>query len=205
VCTSRIYGLGSPERPLLALEHSVCSGPALPLPRNGCDALTMREADRRVEERLSILDRPRSDQDSPSHPRDEHSDRPPFFEPTTVRLAINEAGRRIFVARGAASEHADDICVLVDGPSGGGGSRHPRSALRATGVTISWEISSSEPGVVVYGAVADHVSAVSVDGVDAIVRNNAYLAVVASAAESIVVTTPDGERRVDITSPRPPH
>ena len=73
-----------------------------------------------------------------------------------------------------------------------------RAVLRTNGATIQTQSSSREPGVVVCGAVSDHVSAVRVDGVEAILRNNAYLAVVSSAPESIVVRTPDGERGMDV-------
>ncbi len=126
---------------------------------------------------------------------------PPFFDPGTVRLAINENGRRIYVAQGAP-EHADDVCVFLETTFGGAGSFHPRSVLRK-GATVMTSSSSQEPGVVVCGVVPDHVSAVSVDGVEAILRSNAYLAVVSSHPESIAVTTPDGERRVDVPNLRP--
>ncbi len=139
-----------------------------------------------------------------SRPHTVSADRPPFFDAETVRLAINENGRQIYLAQGAP-EHADDVCVFVEGPNGGAGSFHPRSVLRTKGATIQTSSSSLEAGVVVCGAVSDRVSAVSVDGVEAILRNNAYLAVVSSHPASIVVTTPDGERRVDAPNRRPRH
>lgn len=128
-------------------------------------------------------------------------DRPPFLDPSTVRLALNERGIRIYVALDA--NQPDGICVFIEAPSWAGSSGHPRSVLRTYGATISTHHSSHQPGVVVCGVVPDLVSAVVVDGVEATLRNNAYLAVLSSYPESIVVRTPDGERRVNVGAKGP--
>ena len=157
----------------------------------------MREADRPVEERLSVLDRPRSDQDSISCPSALSREGLPFVDPSTVRLALDDKERRIYVAPDSRAD-ADTVYVLLEGPLGGGAAGHPRSVLRTHGATIMMQSSSHEQGFVVCGLVPDHVSTVTVAGVEAILKNNAYLAAVSSRPESIVLMTPTGERRVNV-------
>lgn len=170
---------------------------ALRSTRYGCDDLTVREAERPVEERLSVLDRPRSDHDSMFRPSALSRNCLPFVDPSTLRLALDDKERQIYVAPDSRAD-ADTVYVFLEGPGGGGAAGHPRSVLRTNGATIMMQGSSREQGLVVCGVVPDHVSAVTVGGVEAILTNNAYLADVSSRPESIELMTATGKRRVNV-------
>jgi hypothetical protein len=85
----------------------------------------MREADRPISERVSVLDRPRRDGDLPSL-RGLLDDR---VDPSSVRLALVDDDRRVYIGRGAD----DELSVLFVDGQGGGACTGPRSSLTEAG------------------------------------------------------------------------
>jgi hypothetical protein len=118
-----------------------------------------------------------------------------MFELTTVRLAIDDGQHRLYLAAGI---DPDNFTVILHEPMGGGGSGHPRWVLSAKGASLMSSGSVGDGERIVCGAVSDQVEHVRVNGADALLRNNAYLAVISSPLESIEVTTPDGMRSLEL-------
>ena len=156
----------------------------------------MREADRPVSERVSVLDRRPRDGDLPifSGPLDDRVD------PSSVRLALVDDDRRVYIGRGAD----DELSVLFVDVQGGGACTGPRSSLIESGAIVQWTSGSggangrpSKSRFVVTGIVADIVIAVRVGDVPATLRNNAFAAVMPrGAADVVTVSTSDGERQL---------
>jgi hypothetical protein len=153
----------------------------------------MTEGDRPIEERVSVLDRPASDGDSP--PEVSASDFP-GVEFSSFRLALVDDDRRVYIARGGGEE----LIVLFLDAEGGSGSEGRRSTLAERGAIVTW---TSVPGdrFIAAGIVADPVTAVRVGEISAALGDNAFAAVMpVGASDGLIVSTPDGERQV----PRPP-
>jgi hypothetical protein len=153
----------------------------------------MTEADQPIGERVSVLDRPATDGDSPP---EVSALMLPDVEFSSFRLALVDDDRRVFIARSGE----DGLFVLLLDAGGGGGSGGSRSTMAERGAIVMW---NSIPGnrFVVTGIVADPVTAVRVGETPAALGDNAFAAVVPlGASDVLIVTTPDGERQV----PRPP-
>ena len=159
----------------------------------------MREADRPLAERVSVLDRPVSDGDLPpivSRLLDDRVDR------SSVRLALVDDDRRVFIGRGAD----DELSVLFIDPQGGGACTGHRSTLTEDGAIVQWTSGwggangrPSKSRFVVTGVVADLVTAVRVGDFRATLQNNAFAVVMPrGASDAVIVSTPDGERQVPI-------
>jgi hypothetical protein len=152
----------------------------------------MTEADRPIGERISVLDRPPTDGDSPP---EVSASTLPGVEFSSFRLALVDDDRRVYIAR----RSDDGLFVLFLNAEGGNGSEGRRSTLAERGAIVMW---SSVPGdrFVAAGIVADPVTAVRVGEIPAALRDNALTAVIPlGASDVLVVSTPDGERQV----PRP--
>jgi hypothetical protein len=153
----------------------------------------MTEADRPIEQRVSVLDRPATDGDSPS---EVSASMLPGVEFSSFRLALVDDDRRVFIAR----RGDDDLFVLFLDAEGGSGSEGRRSTLSERGAIVMW---NSVPGdrFIAAGIVADPITAVRVGEIPAALLDNAFAAVVPpGASDELIVSTPDGERHV----PRPP-
>lgn len=155
----------------------------------------MREADRPVEERLSVLDRPYTDADAlPDHIVAAPGRAvPEGVDKATIRLALVVEDRRLYVGRAVG----DDIFQFFFDSQGGGIWGGPRSVLVSHGAAVGW--SSNQHRNVVHGIVPDTVTSVRVGTVEATVANNAFIADVRAGEGPVVLTMPSGERVV----PRP--
>jgi hypothetical protein len=154
---------------------------------------TMTEADRPIEQRVSVLDRQETDGDSPP---EVSASMLPGVEFSSFRLALIADDRRVYIAR----RGDDDLFVLFHDADGGSGSEGHRSTLATDGAIVTW---ASVPGdrFIAAGIVADSVTAVRVGAIPAALRDNAFVAVMPlGASDELTVSTPDGERQV----PRPP-
>ena len=149
----------------------------------------VRERERPLEQRVSVLDRAPMESDAAPEPMLTGPMRQEV-DVASVRLALTFDGCRIYVGLGT---RYDSLFLAVDGPNGGGSSVGPRSTL----VTDGARVQGGEGRTI--GIVTDPVIAVRVGGVEAVLANNVFIAN-ASLYEAIVVTTPEGER----TLPRPP-
>jgi len=157
------------------------------------------EAERPLHERLSIFDRPQVEGDVPPDPEPsvrrwvEAAD-----DPSAIRLGLEDAQTRIYLV----SRNDDQISRLLRVPDGGSASTGPRS-FDAYGAMLSMSQVSHE--WLVYGVVPDHVRGLRVDGRDAVLANNTFLARVPRHPKQMVLTLTDGERTVAIPpSPRLP-
>ena len=149
--------------------------------------MRVREIDRPIAERVSILDRAADIEDRvdvKSMPFHSAS-----VELETLRLALRIDDREVLVGRGD-----DDVLALgVMTRSGGGGCLSLRWVLRERGAIVI--TNSNADGILVIGLVADNVSAVRVGAVPAMLANNAFLAEIGPDDSPVaVVTTPDGDR-----------
>lgn len=154
----------------------------------------MRESDRPIELRVSVLDRPRAETDAlPAHFGQLGGDR---LDASSVRLALAVGDCRMYIGRGATE---DELFQIFQEPFGGTGSAGLRSTLASHGALPAWG-SGGDGRCLAHGIVADSVIAVRVDGVDAVVENNAFIAEVPSPGGEVILTTADGEREF----PRPP-
>ena len=120
-----------------------------------------------------------------------------FVDPTLVRLAIDDGTYRVYLSAGDDSE-PDAFSIHLQEPTGGSGAGHPRWVLRTHGVSVMTTGRGGDPDRVVCGAASDLVERVTVNRADALLRNNAYLAVISESLESIEITTPDGTRLVPV-------
>jgi hypothetical protein len=158
-----------------------------------CKNQTVAEADRPTEQRVSVLDRPATDGDSPP---EVSASMPGDVEFSSFRLALVDDDRRVYVAR----RGEDGLFVLLLAADGDRGSDGRRSTLAERGAIVMWN-SVPRNRFVVAGVVADPVTAARVGEVPAALGDNAFAAVVPlRASDVITVTTPDGVRLV----PRPP-
>ena len=153
----------------------------------------MTEADRPIEQRVSVLDRPETDGDSPPEVAALIL---PGVDFTSSRLALVDHDRRVYIAR----RGDDELFVLLLDAEGGSGSVGDRSTLAHDGAIVMW---ASVPGdrFMAAGIVADLVTAVRVGEIPAALRDNAFaVGVPLGASDELIVNTPGGERQV----PRPP-
>lgn len=157
----------------------------------------MREADRPISERVSVLDRPPRDGDLPIFAGllDDRVD------PSSVRLALVDHDRRVYIGTGAD----DELSVLFLDTQGGGACTGPRSSLTESGaivqLTSGWGGATGRPSgsrFVATGIVADSVIAVRVGDVPATLQNNAFAAVMPLGTDVVTVSTSDGERQLPL-------
>jgi hypothetical protein len=155
--------------------------------------MAMTEADRPAGERVSVLDRPVADRDSPP---EVSASMLGDVEFSSFRLALVDDDRRVYIAR----RGEDGLFVLLLDTQGGAGSVGRRSTLAEHDAIVMWS-SIPENRFAVAGIVADPVTAVRVGEIPAALRDNAFAAVMPlGASDELIVSTPDGERQV----PRPP-
>lgn len=159
------------------------------------DSGAVTEAERPLHERLSIFDRPQVEGDVPPDPEPsvrrwvEAAD-----DPSAIRLGLEDAQTRIYLV----SRNDGQISRLLRVPDGGSASTGPR-AFDAYGAMLSMSQVSHE--WLVYGVVPDHVRGVRVDGRDAVLANNTFLARVPRHPKQMVLTLTGGERTVAIPPP----
>jgi hypothetical protein len=155
----------------------------------------VREADRPIELRVSVLDRPRADTDALPEPMAQHmlGNR---LDEESVRLGLVVGECNMYVARG---EDEEEIFQFLRHSTGGGSAGGNRSTFATHGALVCWN-SGGDGRCIAYGVVPDSVIAVRVDGVEAVLANNAYVAAVPSPGGEVVLVTADGEREF----PRPP-
>lgn len=154
----------------------------------------MRESERPLNERLSILDRPRADADVLARPLPMDG----RIDMASIRLAIAAGDRRFYIARGV---DGDDLYQMFFDSSGGGASGGPRSVLVSHGAAVGW--SSNQHRCVVHGVVPDSVLSVRIGNVEAQVVNNAFLADVPAPGGQVVLTAADGDHVVPLPLLRP--
>jgi hypothetical protein len=145
----------------------------------------VRERERPLEQRVSVLDRAPTESDAVP----EYVLTAPMCQEVDVasmRFALAFDDRRIYVGVGTRPE---SLFLGVDGPNGGGASIGPRATLVTDGARVQ-----GGAGLTI-GIVADPVMAVRVGDVEAVLANNVFVAH-ASLYDGIVVTTPEGERTV---------
>jgi hypothetical protein len=161
----------------------------------------MTEAERPLHERLSIFDRPQVEGDVPPDP--EPSVRrwvEAAGDPSAIRLGLEDGQTRIYLV----SRNDDQISRLLRVPDGGSASTGPRS-FDVYGAMLSIGHINGTDEWLVYGVVPDHVRGVRVDGRDALLANNTFLARVPRHPKQMVLSLTGGERTVDIPpSPRLP-
>ena len=142
-----------------------------------------------MEQRVSVLDRAPTAADAVPEPM-LSTGMGQEVDVASIRLALTFDDCRIYVGCGTRN---GSLFLCVDSPDGGGSSVGPRATL----VTHGARVQGGDGRTI--GIVADPVTAVRVGGVEAVLANNVFVAN-ASLYDGIVVTTPEGERRV----PRPP-
>jgi len=154
----------------------------------------MREADRPIEERVSVFDRPMTDADAlPSdRPRSRMFDSQQI-DPSTLRLAAATGDVRLYIAR---SYDGDSLAQIVLVHMGASASVGPRWALTKQGAKTG-AISGSRSAHVTHGIVPDGVLAVRVGDVDAVLGENGFLAVGTELGDPITLMTSDGVRTVE--------
>ena len=151
----------------------------------------MRETDRPLPLRLSVLDRMRAESDALPEP---HGAGPMMqhVDVASVRLAFSDDDHRVYLGLAGPG---DSLFLWSESTFGGGVSIGPRETLVTHGARVqsSW---NSDGGGEVVGIVSDEVTAVHVGGAEAVLGNNVFVAVGASSDDRIVVHTADGERTV---------
>jgi hypothetical protein len=151
------------------------------------------EAERPQHERLSIFDRPQVEGDVPADP--EPSVRrwiDVADDPSAIRLGLDDGQTRIYLV----PRNGDQISMLVRVSDGGGASTFPRSVFQAHGASLSMRRVSHE--WLVHGVVPDHVRGVRVDGRDAVLANNTFLARLPHHPERLVLMLTNGQRTMAI-------
>lgn len=150
----------------------------------------VREAERPANQRISLLDRPRTANDGLPEARllSGAADR---LDPTSIRRALVVDDLRIYIGRGFDEE---DLFQMYFDAHGGGSAGGPRSTLATHGARVGW--STNDHRCVAWGIVPDPVLAVRVGDVEAVVANNAFMAVVRAPGEDVVLTSADREHVV---------
>jgi hypothetical protein len=162
----------------------------------------VRERERPVDERLSLLDRPKADMEIDPPDEDEFRLFRSDVDLATVRVALRHDLGRIYLAPDARSD-LDGIHIFIFKTSGGsGGAGFTRSVFREHGTCVCTTSSMNQPKIV-YGALPDDVIAVRVGDADDDLGDNAFLAVLPPGVDSIVLTKADAERRVRLPHPGP--
>ena len=166
---------------------------ACALSHSGATVGVVTEAERPLHERLSIVDRPQVEGDVPPDPEPsvrrwiEVAD-----DPSAIRLGLEHAQTRIYLV----PRNGDQISMLLRVSDGGGASTFPRSVFEAHGAKFSMTQVSHE--WLVSGVVPDHVRGVRVDGRDAVLANNTFLARLPHHPERLVLVLTDGERTMAV-------
>jgi hypothetical protein len=148
----------------------------------------VRESDRPIAERVSVLDRPATDADLPR----EH-----YFQGglagevdiSSVRLALVFEDLRVWVGLGTRPE---SLFLMSMGADGGGSCIGPRSTLSTHGATRMGN--GSRRGHVLVGIVSDLVTGVLVDGLFAELGDNVYVARARIEDEVVLTLIGGGER-----------
>lgn len=153
----------------------------------------MRERDRPIGERLSVLDRPRSDSDTPDYSPSVARFISRLSDPTGARLVYADAERLVYLGAGVRDgvEHVHRFIRTAHGRGSGG---FPRSALGASGVAGIALFDKPEGRHAILGVVPDAVLGVRVGDVDGVVTNNVLFADFRVIPEEIVLITAEGPR-----------
>ena len=150
----------------------------------------MRESDRPLSLRVSILDRVPSQSDSLPEPL---AGGPVMqgLNVGSVRLAFSDGDHRVYVGLAGPG---DRLFLWSENKFGAGGGIGPREILATVGARVQsgW----GDGGREVVGIVSDEVMAVHVGGTEAVLVNNVFVAVGAFPDDPIVLTTAAGERTV---------
>ncbi|MGH9024796.1 MAG: hypothetical protein ACRDWD_01565 [Acidimicrobiia bacterium] len=143
------------------------------------------------EPELSVFKRPRRPRDESLEPRG-RAHMPVRAE--TVRLALDELNRRVYVAEGTDE---DSIFLIYRGVGGGGACGSSRSSLATYGLIHMTNRSSAGDDVIV-GLVPDDVIAVHLDERPAVMGENVFIAHGGSAGRTLTLTTRLGQRKVPV-------
>jgi hypothetical protein len=148
----------------------------------------MREADRQLDQRVSVLDRAPTGSNAVP-------DKALFadiagVDVESIRLALALEDRRVYVGRATPGESLI-LCLEVLGSRSS--SIGPRTTLVTHGALVQG--STQGNGFVTVGIVADAVTAVRVGEADAVLGSNVFL-VKTPAADQVFVRSADGERAV---------
>ena len=149
----------------------------------------MRERERPLEQRVSVLDRAPAESDAMPEPM-LTAPMSQEVDVDSIRLALTFDDCRIYVGLGTRD---DSLFLCVDDPNGRAASLGPRATLVTHGARVQGDDGRT------IGIVPDLVTAVRVGEIEAVLANNMFVAK-AFLYDGIVVTTPEGERTV----PRPP-
>jgi hypothetical protein len=156
----------------------------------------VREADRPIAERVSVLDRPATDADAlPEHHL--QGGLAAEIDLSSVRLALVFEDLRIYAGLGT---RAESLFLMLESADGGGGGIGPRSTLVTHGATRQGN--GSRRGHVMLGIVPDLVTSVRVGGLYAEMGSNVYVAR-ARPEDEIVLTLIGGGERTMPPVPRP--
>jgi hypothetical protein len=148
----------------------------------------MREADRPMDQRVSVLDRaPTGSNALPERAQFGHLD---GVDVASIRLALSLDDHRVYVGLAAPDER---LFLCVENPASASSSIGPRTALVTHGALVQG--STYERGFMTVGIVADAVTAVRVGEAEAVLGSNVFLAETRSA-DQVFVTSGDGERAV---------
>jgi hypothetical protein len=144
-----------------------------------------------TEPELSVLKRPRQPRDEP--PGHMLRERIPVRR-ETVRLALDDQSRQVYVAEGTEE---DSIFLIFSGAGGGGACGGPRSNLADYGVVYMTSSSSAGDDVIV-GLVPDDVIAVHLDGRPVVMGENAFIADGGLDGRTLALTTRLGQREIPL-------
>jgi hypothetical protein len=140
---------------------------------------------------LSVLKRPRRPRDEPpSHTLREHMP----VRRDTVRLALDEQNRQVYVAEGTDE---DSIFLIYSGVGGGGACGALRSNLAAYGLVYMTSRSSAGDDAIV-GLVPDDVIAAHLDGRPAVMGENVFIADGGSVGRTLTLSTRFGQRKIPL-------
>jgi hypothetical protein len=114
--------------------------------------------------------------------------------PDTVRLALGEQSRQVYVAEGTDE---DSIFLIFSGAGGGGACGGPRSNLAVYGLIYMTNSGSGGDDVIV-GLVPDDVIAVHLDERPAVMGENVFIADRGSTGRALTLTTRSGQREVPL-------
>jgi hypothetical protein len=161
----------------------------------------VREADRPLPLRVSVLDQVLTDADALPEPLGAG----PMMQEvdvSSVRLAFSDEHHRVYVGLAGPG---DNLFLWLESTFGGGCGIGPRETLMTHGARVQSSVRNEglrDEEREVVGIVSDEVTAVRVGGTEAVLANNVFVATGASYDDPIVVMTADGERAV--RRPKPP-
>ncbi len=143
-----------------------------------------------TEPELSVLERPPRQGDELPDMFGEHMP----VNPDTVRLAMDEQNRQVYVAEGTDE---DSIFLIFRGVGGGGACGGPRSNLATYGLTYITNSGSGGEDVIV-GLVPDDVIGVQLDERPAVMGENVFIADGGSTGRTLTLTTRFGQREIPL-------